>query len=365
LSPLHAYEKLNGTFIQLSSGFEWNDYEGLFAGGMSDFNKWVQAEFMNKCELPPAFSRAFEDNHPMAFTLSGLTQSGYDAYVFLLHIPSVDLLLGRINNSESTIADMMNRLVIVYVPETPSGGYIKSYHKHATDELPWLVDLKKSWKDTGGTAAQCLANLIAAATSPYRGILEDYRRHIDVLVERDYAMHVTCTINMLSLLNRQAQVLKRSLRANFGAVEELADKEEKLLRPVLHTIEDIRHVAEEIESNAADAMNLRMALCAFQSQQHMKFFTYLSAIVSPLALMTGWYGMNFQAMPEIAGENAYWIFIAVAVMVVVLMCLGLVYMNRASSGRNMSTVELAHLAGYRTVVENPSSPGLPYGTLRS
>ena len=67
-------------------------------------------------------------------------------------------------------------------------------------------------------------------------------------------------------------------------------------------------LAEEIETNAIDTRDLRMGLVGFRAQENMKAFTYISAITAPLGVLTGWFGMNFENMPELKQENAYWVF---------------------------------------------------------
>ncbi len=52
----------------------------------------------------------------------------------------------------------------------------------------------------------------------------------------------------------------------------------------------------------------------------MKLFTVLSAVFLPLTLITGWYGMNFEYMPELSWRYGY-VFVAVLSFVVAAACL--------------------------------------------
>lgn len=45
--------------------------------------------------------------------------------------------------------------------------------------------------------------------------------------------------------------------------------------------------------------------------------TIISSIFFPLSFLAGWYGMNFSNMPELHGENNYFIFIGLSVFIVV------------------------------------------------
>ena len=50
----------------------------------------------------------------------------------------------------------------------------------------------------------------------------------------------------------------------------------------------------------------------------MRMLTVVTTIFLPLSLLTGWYGMNFDFMPELRSPAAYWILIAVCLALVLL-----------------------------------------------
>ena len=51
--------------------------------------------------------------------------------------------------------------------------------------------------------------------------------------------------------------------------------------------------------------------------QTMKVLTVLTAIFSPLTLITGWYGMNFNLMPETEWKFGYPVIIIVSLIIVI------------------------------------------------
>ena len=55
---------------------------------------------------------------------------------------------------------------------------------------------------------------------------------------------------------------------------------------------------------------------AAQQNKNMQFLTIISTIFFPLTLITGWYGMNFQNMPEL--QNGYPGVIVLSLIVVIL-----------------------------------------------
>lgn len=55
-----------------------------------------------------------------------------------------------------------------------------------------------------------------------------------------------------------------------------------------------------------------------QQNEIMRWFTVITTIFVPLTLITSWYGMNFQNMPELASPFAYPAIIAICVVLVII-----------------------------------------------
>lgn len=84
--------------------------------------------------------------------------------------------------------------------------------------------------------------------------------------------------------------------------------------------EKVRRLSEGVESLRKQ---LEHCSAAYQSMldirlnHTMKTFTVLSALFLPLTLLTGWYGMNFQYMPELHWRYGYVYVFMVAALIVV------------------------------------------------
>lgn len=50
----------------------------------------------------------------------------------------------------------------------------------------------------------------------------------------------------------------------------------------------------------------------------MKFFTVSTTVFMPLTFMTGWYGMNFQYMPELGWRYGYLVFFVISIFVCIM-----------------------------------------------
>lgn len=75
----------------------------------------------------------------------------------------------------------------------------------------------------------------------------------------------------------------------FGTV---ADRADRLMGRCVHLLDYANQVRDAYQEKVAEQQN-----------KNMQFLTIVSTIFFPLTLITGWYGMNFQNMPEL--EHGY------------------------------------------------------------
>jgi magnesium transporter len=52
-----------------------------------------------------------------------------------------------------------------------------------------------------------------------------------------------------------------------------------------------------------------------QQNELMRLFTVITALFLPLTLLVGWYGMNFQGMPELTWKYGYPAVIGLSVLI--------------------------------------------------
>ena len=86
----------------------------------------------------------------------------------------------------------------------------------------------------------------------------------------------------------------------------------------------ITRLREDVDSLSRTAEHLQDAYTSaldLQLNHSMKFFTVITTIFFPLTIIVGWYGMNFQYMPEFAWKYGYVYVIALSAAVVALLTL--------------------------------------------
>ncbi len=84
----------------------------------------------------------------------------------------------------------------------------------------------------------------------------------------------------------------------------------------------LRHLTEETQFLYEELVHIREALDAalsYEQNRIMKLFTTVTTIFMPLSLIAGWYGMNFEGMPELHWQYGYG-FVSVLSILVVLAC---------------------------------------------
>jgi len=87
----------------------------------------------------------------------------------------------------------------------------------------------------------------------------------------------------------------------------LESKVERLLQESI----DIREYANQVQ-------DLYMSEITIKQNDVMKILTVVTTIFLPLTLIAGWYGMNFENMPELSWEYGYLSIIIVSVFVAVI-----------------------------------------------
>jgi Mg2+ and Co2+ transporter CorA len=86
-------------------------------------------------------------------------------------------------------------------------------------------------------------------------------------------------------------------------------------RDVLEHIERVVHHVRRLEQSVETAVQMHFSVQGSRTNDIMRTLTVLTAIFLPLNLITGFFGMNFDALPLIHKESGIWV--AMALMLVV------------------------------------------------
>lgn len=130
-------------------------------------------------------------------------------------------------------------------------------------------------------------------------------------------------LNQIIAYRKELLRLKRYYEQVDDIIDNLRTNDNDLLEE-----DGVRHltvVANRTERFRSFVLNLRDYVTqmreSYQSEidieqnNLMRIFTVITAVFLPLTLMVGWYGMNFQFMPELSYRYGYVIFIVVSILI--------------------------------------------------
>lgn len=90
----------------------------------------------------------------------------------------------------------------------------------------------------------------------------------------------------------------------FGTVSDRADR---LMNKTLHLLDYMSQIRDNYNQKVSE-----------EQKKNMEFLTVVSTIFFPLTVITGWYGMNFENMPELRNGYPYVIVLSLIVVAVIL-----------------------------------------------
>jgi magnesium transporter len=107
--------------------------------------------------------------------------------------------------------------------------------------------------------------------------------------------------------------MRHLIRPQREIIDRLARGDSKMIRAtLLPYFRDLRDNLARIEETAIGyherlmmAFDIYLNKAAFEANEGIKFLTALTAITLPAVLIGGWYGMNFDHMPELHSEHGY------------------------------------------------------------
>ena len=92
----------------------------------------------------------------------------------------------------------------------------------------------------------------------------------------------------------------------------------RYFRLFLDKLDSLRDASKSIRDLTIQIRDLYKTHLDIKQNHIMTVLTVITSIFMPLTLIVGWYGMNFQYMPELASPIAYPIVMAVCILIVIL-----------------------------------------------
>ena len=111
------------------------------------------------------------------------------------------------------------------------------------------------------------------------------------------------------------------------------------INDLLNHVERVQHHVNRLQAMIKTAIDLHFSAMANQTNENMRILAIITAVFSPLTLLTGIYGMNFEWMPGLKNHNGFWIMV-VMMMSVTALLLYLFRQQRLVGTSQTSIVEL-------------------------
>ncbi len=107
--------------------------------------------------------------------------------------------------------------------------------------------------------------------------------------------------------------LRQIVRPQRDVIERLARGDSKMIRAkLLPYFRDLRDNLARLEDTVTGyherlmmAFDIYLNKAAFEANEGIKFLTALTAVTLPAVMVGGWYGMNFDHMPELRSPHGY------------------------------------------------------------
>lgn len=178
-------------------------------------------------------------------------------------------------------------------------------------------------------AAYLLHQILDQIVDLYMPLLDDYDEAINGLEER--VLHLQRTNGQLleeimglrrgvarlkRISHRQLEVLYRMSHGEFTQIPEnilpsFRDVHDHLMR--------VSDLAESYRDLVGGLFEIHFAVIGNKTNEIMKTLAIISAIILPLTLIAGIYGMNFEYMPELRSRYGYYATLAVMCLITILM----------------------------------------------
>jgi len=169
--------------------------------------------------------------------------------------------------------------------------------------------------------------IIDKIVSEYFVSIEHLEDHIEDLDERAtrtsddmYIEEIQETKKYLLRIKKEIAPLKDNLvriaqHEAFFQTGELKPFLQDLIENLNHAVTLVEHYREWLST----IMDVNLSVLSYQLNKVMKILAMITAIFIPLSFIAGIYGMNFEYMPELSHEFAYFIVLGVMAIIALIM----------------------------------------------
>lgn len=211
-------------------------------------------------------------------------------------------------------------------------NYVVTFHIQRFKSIKTVKQqLRQSTFHCQRGAAYLLHHILDELVDLYMPIVDDYDRAINDLEDRVFDMRRTnndvlgdvmdlrrSVARLKRISSRQLEVL---YRMSHGEFPQIPEKVLPFFRDVHDHLQRISDLAEGYRDLVGGLFDIHFAVVGNRTNDVMKTLAVLSAIILPLSLIAGIYGMNFDNMPELKTQRGYFVTLGLMGMITVVLLL--------------------------------------------
>jgi magnesium transporter len=214
-----------------------------------------------------------------------------------------------------------------------------TFHGEHLPALEWVVsEASEMPQMTDGGPDRMLARLAEAVTRRFLPVVEEMEERVEDLEERAITADPSVVSEVLAL-RRDAVTLRRVLAPLRDAAAEIARSDhvlvtERARRRFADVFDTTAHATDALDSARlmlGSILETYRSTVAERTSEATQTLTVFAAILLPLSLIAGIYGMNFAHMPELAWRWGY--YGALVVMGVIAASMWTYFVRRGFVGR--------------------------------
>ena len=185
------------------------------------------------------------------------------------------------------------------------------------------------------TPAQALFEFLEALVSDDVGILDDLEKMLNLKedeisengneIPKDFEKYIMDTRKKLMAWNRYYKQLNEMSAYLSECPNEIVDTEAReMFRFFANNAGRLQADSQTLREYTLQLRDMYQSKIDVRQNKVVQFLTMVTTIFMPLTLITGWYGMNFQRMPELQWAHGY----GIVITLVVILLLGEWYIFR-------------------------------------
>lgn len=233
-----------------------------------------------------------------------------------------------IRPEETSAANFVTKELDCYL----GSNFLVTFH---TERFQSIKKVKKQINSTPLAckrgAAYLLHQILDQLVDLYMPVVDDFDSDINFLEDRVFEMKrdekeiLEEIMNLRRSVARLKRISARQLdvlyRLSHGEFEQIPEQILPFYRDVHDHLLRISDLAESYRDFVNSLFDIHFSVIAGKTNDIMKVLAVFSAVMLPLSLIAGIYGMNFENMPELHSKNGYYLaltlmfFIAVGLLI--------------------------------------------------